>query len=144
MSTTQLIENLRNEIASCGGPDKYLDEDEERSLFERALKAGLDQDSIESVINQMCRDKGWTREKEIVLDLNDLLEGTTKDDGAIDNKEFDHCVNFAVNLNMPRRRAVELAVRFVERHQLKIKKSGFTWFGGGADWFEPLRKRRES
>jgi len=144
MSTTKLIDTLRNEIAACGGPDKYLDGDEERHLFDRSLAAGLDRDSIESVINQMCRDQGWTREKEIVPDLNDLLEGTTRDDGAIDKKEFDHCVNFAVSLNMPRRRAVELAVRFVENHHLKIKKSGMNWLGMGTDWFEPLRHRRDS
>lgn len=137
MASTEQLNRLRTEIASCATVDKYLDEDEERQIFSRARQAGLDDDTIEAVINQMCHDKRWTREKEIVADLNDLLEGTTRDDGAIDKKEFDHCVNFAVSLNMPRRRAVDLAVRYVESNRLKIKKS---WFGG--DWFAELRSHR--
>jgi hypothetical protein len=135
MAVNPQIEELRNEINARAAPDKYLDEDEERGLFSKERPVNLDRDTIEGLINQMCRDNNWTREKEIVSDLNDLLEGTTRDDGAIDKKEFDHCVNFAVSLNMPRRRAIELSARFVKQNKLVIKKSG--WMRS-VNWFEEL------
>ena len=78
MVSTEQLNRLRIEIASCAAVDKYLDEDEERQLFSRARQAGLDDDTVEAVINQMCHDKRWTREKEIVADLNRPGEGASQ------------------------------------------------------------------
>ena len=87
------------------------------------------------MLNLMCRDGGWTREMDIIDDLLDMLRETTSDDGAIDQKEWEHCINYAVAMNMPRKRAMQLGVKFVDDNRLKVKKKLF-----GGDWFKPLRE----
>lgn len=127
---------LKNEIQARGGPDKYIDVDEEQYIFKHGEKLGISSANVEAILNQMCQNNGWTRERDILQDLLDLLRETTHDDGAIDQKEFEHCVNYAVSMNMPRKRAMELSVKFVAEHKLKVKKRLF-----GKDWFDPLRKQ---
>jgi hypothetical protein len=136
MVNPQQIESLRTAVESSGGPDKYIDSDEEASILARGKILGLDPHSIEAVVNEMCRERGWTREKDIIADLNDILQEATSDDGAIDQREFEHCVNYAVSMNMPRKRAMELCVQYIVKRRLAIKKK---WLG--KDWFAPLRSQ---
>jgi hypothetical protein len=135
MNRSENVQKLATHIKGCGGPDKYIDEDEEADIFRKGDELGIKKPTVEAVLNQMCRDDDWTREKEIIEDLKDQLDETTEDDGVIDKNEFEHCVNYAVKMNMPRRRAMELGVQYVIKNNLKIKKS---WF---VDWFEPLRQK---
>ncbi|MFO7902476.1 MAG: hypothetical protein ACQESR_00945 [Planctomycetota bacterium] len=128
------IETLRKEIEGAGAPDAYIDEEEERHIFARGDGLGVDRATVEAVLNQICRDNGWIREKDVVPDLHDQLDEATRDDGVIDRREFEHCVNYAVAMNMPRKRAMEVSVKYVEDNKLSIKKGVFR-----TDWFKPLR-----
>lgn len=139
MPDAENLSSLRRKIEAYGGPDKYIDTDEEVDVFKSAESLGISKASTEALLNQMCLSGSWTREGQIVTDLHDVLEEATKDDGAIDQKEFEHCVNYAVSMHMPRRRAMELCVRYVGQHRLAIKKG---WFG--KNWFEEIRKQYES
>ncbi len=138
MASSEDLGTLRKYIEGAGGPDRYVDEEEEQDIFQKGQSLKVDQPTVEAVLNQMCRDNGWTREKEIVADLYDHLDEATKDDGVVDQKEFEHSVNYAVAMNMPRKRAMELSVKFVQDNRLAIKKGFF-----GKNWFEPLLKQYE-
>jgi len=130
------MEKLRTQIKASGGPDRFIDEVEEKQIFDKGRELGIKASTVEAHLNQLCTDNKWTREKEIIEDINDQLIEATKDDGAIDQKEFEHCINYAILLNMPRKRAMQLSVQFVMKEGLKIKKK---WLG--KDWFEPLKQK---
>jgi hypothetical protein len=136
MSSKDQLNRLRQEIESRGAPDNYIDEDEEATLFESGKRLGLDRDTVEALLNQMCQSNHWTREKDVVADLRDELSVVAGQSDGIDKKQFEHCVNFAVAMHMPRKRAVELSVRFVVQNQVRIKKG---WLA--KDWFLPLRRQ---
>ena len=136
MTNEENIDALRKIIEASGGLDRYVDEDEEKTIFQEGEKLGLVQPSVANILNQICRRNQWTRELDIKNDLRDQLDETIVDDGSIDQGEFEHCVNYAVAMNMPRRRATELCVRYVTAKNLKIKKP---WLG--KDWFALLRKQ---
>jgi hypothetical protein len=134
MVDSEKMSRLQKMIETSGGPDKYIDAEEEREIFEHGSSLGIARETVEAVLNHYCRDRDWTREQEILCDLRDTLDEATRDDGAIDRGEFEHCVNYAVSMNMPRKRATELAVRYVSDHHLKIKKKLLQ-----GDWFAPIR-----
>ena len=133
MSEDEKLASLRNQIEASGGNDKYIDEDEEQQIYDKGKNLGIEKSLIDSLINLMCRDGGWTRELDIIDDLFDILNEATSDDQMIDQGEWDHCVNYAVAMNMPRKRVMELGVKFVLEKRLKVKKKMF-----GKDWFKPL------
>lgn len=134
MVESEKVSKLKKVIETSGGPDKYIDNDEEREIFTQGSSLGIAPETTEAVLNHFCRERQWTREREIIQDLEDTLDEATKDDGAIDKGEFEHCVNYAVNMNMPRKRALELAVKFIGDRGLKIKKKFLK-----GDWFAPIR-----
>ena len=129
----EAIEKLRKEIEASGEIDKYIDAEEEEAIYSKADSLGICSTQVESMLNLMCRDGGWQRELEIRDDLYDILRETTSDDGAIDQKEWEHCINYAVSMKMPRKRAMHLGVKFVRDNRLTVKKRIF-----GPDWFKPL------
>jgi hypothetical protein len=132
------LKQLRKKIDSVGAPDSFIDQDEETDVIDAGASLGLDSAAIESLINQMCRRGGWTREKDIIDDVYDVLKEATADDGVIDQKEFEHCVGYAVSMNMPRKRALALAVRFIQDEGLSVKKTGLLF---SKDWFSPLKEQ---
>ncbi len=138
MSSRENLASLRREIDGFGGPDKYIDADEEAQVFEQAKSLGIERPTAEALLNQMCLDGGWTREQEIVNDLQDLLDEAGRR-GAISKGDFEHCVNYAVSMNMPRRDAMECSVRYIKSRSLTIKKG---WIG--KNWFEEIRRQYES
>src|SRR5687768_8838658 len=106
-------ETLRKQIEAVGAPDRYVDADEEAGVFEQGKTLGFDTQQVEMLLNQMCRQNDWTREKDVVQDLYDQLEEATKDDGVISKGEFEHAVNYGVAMHMPRQRATDLSVRYI-------------------------------
>lgn len=138
MSEADKIKSLRKEIEASGGPDKYIDVEEEEAIFKKGASLGLERNDVESELNQMCLNGEWTRESDIVPDLKDILEESTMDDGAIDKREFEHCVNYGVSMNMPRQDAMRYCVRYIIEKNLKIKKGFF-----GKDWFTPLKNSNQ-
>ena len=135
MSNRESLASLRTEIEGFGGPDKYIDADEEAQVFEHAKSLGIERPTAEALLNQMCLDGGWTREQEIVNDLQDLLDEAARR-SAISKGDFEHCVNYAVSMNMPRRDAMELSVKYIKSQSLTIKKGFF-----GKNWFEQIRQQ---
>lgn len=129
------IDALRKSIASSGATDRYIDRDDEFQIYKRGKSLNIEPPIVEALLNQMCRDNQWTMERDVIQDLRDHLEVATRDDGAIDRKRFAQCVNCAVRMNMPRKRAMELSAQYVLEHRLAIRKGLF-----GDDWFEPLRR----
>lgn len=136
MSLAESIKTLQKRIQGFGSSDRYIDHDEEQDVFEKGQSLGIDRATVDAILNQICRDNGWIREKDIVPDIYDQLDEATMDDGVIDRKEFDHSINYAVAMNMPRKRAMQLSVKYVLDKRLAIKKSFL-----GQDWFEPLRRQ---
>lgn len=135
MPASEHLKQLRKVIMACGGPDKYIDVDEEADIYDKGKQLRIDRPRVEAILNQLCRDNQWTLENEIIEDVNDQVVGSAKD-GTISEKHFEHCINYAVCLNMPRQRALEITVRSVTKAKLKIKTKLF-----GKDWFEPLRRK---
>jgi hypothetical protein len=136
MVRLEQIDALRKKIASSGATDRYIDREDELQIYRRGKSLNVEPPVVEALLNQMCRDNQWTLEKDVILDLRDRLEVATRGDHAIDRKRFEQCVNYAVRMNMPRKRAVELSVRYVLEHRLAIKTGLF-----GGDWFEPFRRQ---
>ena len=129
------IETLTAFIMGCGGPDKFIDVDEENKIFRKggALELGFNQ--VESLLNLKCSEGGWTRQNRLTEKLTAMLFEATKDDGVIDKQEFDHVVNFAARRKMPRRDAVEHCVTLVLDNGWKAKESMMD------KWFKKLRKQ---
>ena len=135
MVRLEQIDALRKTIASSGATDRYIDRDDERQIYKKGKSLNVEPPIVEALLNQMCRDNRWILEKDVIRDLRDQLEVATRSDGAVDRKRFEQCVNYAVRMNMPRKRAVDLSVRYVLRRRLAIKTGLF-----GGDWFGPLRR----
>ena len=136
MARLEQIDALRKTIALLGATYGYIDRDDELDVYRKGKSLNVEPPIVEALLNQMCRDNQWTLEKDVIQDLRDNLEVATRRDGAIDEKRFKHCVNYAATMNMPRRRALELSVEYVLEHRLTVKKA--LW---REDWFEPLRRR---
>jgi hypothetical protein len=135
ISNSKQLQQLRKLIMACGAPDKYIDADELAEILQAGTRMGIETHMIDAVLNQMRLNNNWTLENEIIADLIDQLQDSARHGGIISQKRFEHCVNYAVQLNMPRQRAVEISVEFIVTQSLKTKKNLFQ-----RDWFSPLRK----
>jgi len=100
-------------IDGAGGPDKYIDADEEQEIFVQADALNIWEGQAEAMLNHQCKKHGWTREKEITYYLRVMLEEATKDDSVIDRKEFDHIIGFAAAVRMPRKDAIRICCKLV-------------------------------
>jgi hypothetical protein len=100
-------------IDGAGGPDMYIDADEERDIFEKAEKLNIWHGQAEAMLNHRCKKHKWTRESDITYYLRVMLEEATKDDGVIDKKEFDHIIGFAAAVRMPRKDAIRICCSLV-------------------------------
>jgi hypothetical protein len=120
-------------IDGAGGPDKYIDKQEETDIFNQAEALGIWQGQAEAMLNHRCKKHKWTRETEITYYLRVMLEEATKDDGVIDKKEFDHIVGFAVAVRMPRKDAIGICVGLIREGGWTTEKEGrfkkHDWFG---------------
>ncbi|MFO7902475.1 MAG: hypothetical protein ACQESR_00950 [Planctomycetota bacterium] len=112
-------------IDGAGGPDKYIDKDEEADIFAQAKSLEIWRGQAEAMLNHRCKQHEWTRETEITYYLRVMLEEATKDDGVIDKKEFDHIVGFAVAVRMPRKDAIRICCRLVREGGWKTENEGF-------------------
>jgi hypothetical protein len=139
MSLAESTKTLQKRIQGFGSSDRYIDHNEEQDLFGKGQSLGIDRATVEAILNQVSRDNGWDREKGNIPDIYDQLDEATMDDGVIDQKEFDHSINHAVAMNKPRKRAMQLSVKYVLDKQLSIKKSLL-----GQDWFAPLSRQYPS
>ena len=120
-------------IDGAGGPDKYIDKVEEQDIFAEADKLGIWDGQAEAMLNHRCKKHKWTREKEITYYLRVMLEEATKDDGLIDDGEFDHIVGFATAVRMPRKDAIRICVQLVREGGWETKNKGILKKN---DWFK--------
>ncbi len=120
-------------IDGAGGPDKYIDAEEEKDIFTQADELGIWAGQAEAMLNHRCKKHQWTRETEITYYLRVMLEEATKDDGVIDKKEFDHIVGFGVAVRMPRKDAIRISVKLIHEGNWETEKEGrfkkHDWFG---------------
>lgn len=125
-------------IDSVGGPDKYVDKDEEADVFAQADALDIWDGQAEAMLNHRCKQNKWTRETEITYYLRVMLEEATKDDGVIDKKEFDHIVGFAVAVRMPRKDAIRICCRLVREGGWATENEGFL---KKQDWIKEYEER---
>lgn len=126
---SEAVRALEKLIDGCGGPDKFIDTDEENRIFRKGGSLELSATQTESVLNRRCADGGWTRQYRLSEKLTAMLHEATKDDGVIDQQEFDHIVNFAVKRFMPRKDAAEHCVTLILDNNWEAKESMFNkWF----------------
>lgn len=117
------LQTLEAFIDGCGGPDKFIDLDEEHQIFRKGGNEGLPLVEIESLLNQKCIEGGWTRQTRLTERLTALLHEATQDDGVIDEQEYERVLNFAVRRRMPRKDADEHCVTLVLNNGWKVKES---------------------
>ena len=127
------IKTLQRFIEGCA-PDKFIDKEEEYQTFRKGGALGLSATETESILNRMCSEGGWTRQIRLEDKLKAMLNEATKDDGVIDQQEYDHVVNFAIKRLMPRRDADELCITLILDNAWKAKESMFN------KWFSKKRK----
>jgi|GEM_PF-2256817 hypothetical protein len=127
------IVTLQKFIEGCA-PDKFIDKSEEHQIFRKGGAIGFSVTETESVLNRMCSDGGWTRQVRLEDKLTAMLREATKDDGVIDQQEYDHVVNFAIKRLMPRRDADELCITLILDNAWKAKESMLN------KWFSKKRK----
>ena len=137
IGTQEQHQMLYRFIDGAGGPDKYIDLDEERLIFEKGDSLGIWAGQVEAMLNHRCKQHGWTRAKEIAYYLKIMLIEATKDDGVIDKKEFDHIVGFAVAVRMPRKDALRTCIEMIERGGWKTKNDGLL---GKHDWLQEYQQ----
>lgn len=124
---------LQKFIEGCA-PDKFIDKSEEHQIFRKGGAIGFSLTETESVLNRLCSDGGWTRQVRLEDKLTAMLHEATKDDGVIDQQEYDHVVNFAIKRLMPRRDADELCITLILNNAWKAKESLLN------KWFAKKRK----
>ena len=126
---TEAVDRLIKFVDSCGGPDKFIDIEEEHAIFRKGGGLELTLTEIESVLNRRCSDGGWTRQSRLTEKLTAMLREAAKDEGVIDHQAYDHIVNFAVKRRMPRRDADEHCVTLILDNAWPVKESFFDkWF----------------
>jgi hypothetical protein len=129
------IRNLTTFIDACGGPDKFIDIDEEHKIFRKGGMLELSLSETESILNRRCGEGGWTRQSRLTEKLTAMLNEATKDDGVIDKQEYEHILNFAVKRLMPRRDADEHCVTLILNNAWRAKE------GILDKWFTKKRKQ---
>ena len=122
--TKETQQKLYRIIEAAGGPDKYIDAEEEKEIFSKADSMDIWEGQVEAMLNHRCKEHGWTRENEIVYYLRVMLAEATKDDGVIDKKEFDHIVGFAVAVRMPRKDAIRRCCGLIRQGGWKTQGEG--------------------
>lgn len=139
--TPEEQKSLYQYIDGCGGPDKYIDAEEEKDIFVKAEQLSIWAGQAEAMLNHQCKKNRWTRENEITFYLKVMLEEATKDDGVIDKKEFDHIIGFAVAVRMPRQDAIRICCMIVRENNWETENEGGGMFKKGTDWMAEYEAR---
>jgi hypothetical protein len=135
----QAVKKVEKVIEGYGGPDKFVDYDEEQQIFRKGGEHELANAQVEAILHRMCSEGGWTRQTRLTEKLTALLNEATKDDGVIDKGEFEHVIGIAVRRKMPRLDAIAHCVTLVLDHRDRFKvKQGFM---KGGPWFDDLKKQ---
>ncbi|MFO7906298.1 MAG: hypothetical protein ACQESR_00935 [Planctomycetota bacterium] len=133
----EAIKTLVRFIDGCGGPDKFIDIEEEYQIFRKGGGLELSLTEIESVLNRRCTEGGWTRQSRLTEKLTAALNEAMQDDGLIDQQEYEHIVNFAVKRLMPRRDADEHCITLIlDKGWARFIKQGMF-----SKWFDKKRKQ---
>ena len=130
----EAVRALETLIDGCGGSDMFIDTGEENSIFRRggALELGLKE--IEALLGRRCTEGGWSRQVRLSEKLTSLLEEATKDDGVIDEREYEDVLAFAATRRMPRKDADEHCVTIILNNGWKVKEGVLN------KWFAKKRK----
>jgi hypothetical protein len=136
-SRDKAIKSLERFVDGCGGNDKFIDYEEEQKIFRQGGMLELSLKKMESILNRRCAEGGWTRQTRLTEKLAAMLHQATQDDGLIDQKEYEHVVNFAVKRLMPRRDADEHCITLIlDKGWARLIKQGIM-----NKWFDKKRKQ---
>ena len=125
---------IRRRVEALGHASPCIREQDEQSL----QREFADAHELESALNQVCREHHWTRESDVLADIQDLLAVAAEQHGSIDEAYLKLVIDYAVALNVPRKHALRLAVQEIARGKHPIAKSTLA-----SDWFQAIRARYE-
>jgi serine/threonine protein kinase len=122
-------ERLLRFIEGCGGIDKFLDNDEEQSIFRRGGELELSLHEIENTLDECCASGGFTRHSKLSQELIRQFEAAADNDGAIAQDEFEAIVDYAVGRQMPRKSAEEHCLTLMLDNKWRAREGFFNaWF----------------
>jgi serine/threonine protein kinase len=128
-SRTNAVETLERFIDGCAAVDGYFDLDEEHAVFRKAGELGLPLEDVQSILDQRCRTKGWTRHSLLTEELKKMLEELARGDELIDHREFEKLIRHAIKQRMPRRHAEEHCLTLMLDHHWRAKEPFWNrWF----------------
>lgn len=121
-------EQLERVIDGCGAVDCFVAIEEENHIFRLAGERGFSLEQIEACLAEICRKRDWTRQSELTKVLTQRLVEAASG-GAIDRREFEEIVTFAVGRKMPRRAAQEHCLTLILDSRWPVKEGLFDkWF----------------
>ncbi|MBW3596254.1 MAG: hypothetical protein KY475_03150, partial [Planctomycetes bacterium] len=89
----------------------------------------LSLEDVTAIIDRRCEARGWTRHSALTERLKEMLAELARDDGAIDEREFDRLIRHAVDRGMPRREAEEHCLTLMLNHRWSPKERFWRrWF----------------
>ena len=128
-SDGEAVRKLLLFIDGCGGHDKFLDREEEQSIFRKGGELELSLDEIEKLLDDRAHQHGWTRQSKLTAELTQRLEQATDNDGAIDRHEYDQIIDYAVGRKMRRKDAEEHCLTLILDNRWRPQEKLFDkWF----------------
>ncbi|MEQ8786834.1 MAG: serine/threonine-protein kinase [Pirellulaceae bacterium] len=129
------LAKLRRFVEGCGGPDKFLSDEEEQSIFRRGGELDLAYSDVEKLLDAYCDDNQWTRHSQLTRQLTEQLQAAALSRDAIDQTEYEQIIGYAVARRMPRKLAEEHCLTLMLDNGWRAKQGIFD------RWFD--RKRRQ-
>jgi len=126
---------LERFIDGCGGPDKFIDTEEEYSIFRKGGALRLSLEEIEAALSRCCAAGGYSRQVKISEQLMAMLKVAAQTGGGIDEKEYGKALAFASEQRMPRRDAEEYCITTVLDNGWQVKEGVLN------KWFAKKRKQ---
>jgi serine/threonine protein kinase len=128
-------EKLRHYIEGCGGPDRFLNDEEEQSIFRRGGELDLALADVERLLQECCESGGWTRHSRLTRELTEKLQAAAFVGGSIDQREYEEIIGYATARRMPRKLAEEHCLTLILDNRWTPQQGLFH------RWFD--RKRRQ-
>lgn len=129
------MEKLRRFIEGCGGADKFLDYEEEQTIFRRGGELELALSDVERLLDECCAGGRWTRQSKLTEELTEKLHAAAQTGGAIDQAEYEAIIGHAVSRRMPRKLAEEHCLTLILDNGWRPQQGLFN------RWFDRKRRR---
>lgn len=138
MSLDEIKKRIVNEIKLRGYEDKYVDRGEEREILQIAIQLGVSIESARAALVQVCEESSYVLESSLVKQIKDQIETAARNDGLVDQKEFELIfanVKKAMQGKKNDREVKKMIVTVMEETgNNKVKKG---WF---SNWYATLKQ----